>query len=330
MRNLPRSHALARQGRRPCEQASIVAGLYITMKIMKFGGTSVGDGKRILHVAKIIKDCFEEDRVVVVVSAMSGVTDKLISVFQKFKEKQHSKGIIALSQLYEMHVQALNELGFKNGRYLTIQSNLRIFFGELLTFLSFKKKYTMMDYDYVVSYGERLSCLLVAGALQKLEVIAEVVDSSRLIVTSGEFGNAKAILSDTEKLASKVILPLLIRGVIPIVTGFFGATRDGKVATLGRGGSDYSATVLAYALDAQEVILWKEINGIFTSDPKNGNGAIFIPELSYEKAIELAKNGAKVLHPEAMEPVISKNIIVWVKNTFKPDFIGSKIWKENL
>ena len=298
-----------------------------TMKVMKFGGTSIGSGRRILHVAKIIRDYSEKDRVVIVVSAMSGVTDKLIDVFKMFQKGQHSEGLINLGQLYEKHVLALDEFGFRNGRYLMIQNNLKNLFGELLTYLSFRKNYSMMDFDHIVSYGERWSCLLVAASLQKLETMAEVVESYKLIVTSSEFGNAKVHLSDTEKKASKVILPLLIKGVIPIVTGFFGATREGKIATLGRGGSDYSATVLAYALSAQEVILWKEVNGIFTSDPKNGNGARYIPELSYEKAVKLAKAGAKVLHPEAMKPVISKKIIVWVKNTFQPEFIGSKIWE---
>ncbi|OGG26281.1 hypothetical protein A2960_04885 [Candidatus Gottesmanbacteria bacterium RIFCSPLOWO2_01_FULL_39_12b] len=297
------------------------------MKIMKFGGTSVGDGKKILHVAKIVKDYSEEDRVVVVVSAMSGVTDKFISVFKMFKERQHSSGLIALGELYEKHVLALNELGFKNGRYLTIQSNLRNLFGELLTYLSFKDEYTVKDYDHVVSYGERLSCLLVYSALSKLDQDTELVDSAKLIVTTNDFGNAKALLAETEKQVSRVVLPLLIKGVIPIVTGFYGATKDGRIATLGRGGSDYSATILAYALDAQEVILWKEVDGIYSADPKRENGAKFIPELSYRMAAELARNGAKILHPEAMEPVISKKIVIWIKNTFQPEFIGSKIWE---
>lgn len=300
------------------------------MKVMKFGGTSVGNGNRIMHVAKIIKDYSENDRVVVVVSAMSGVTDRLIEVFKLFQKGQPSEGLVILGQLYENHVLVLDEFGFRNGRYLTIKNSLKNLFGELLTYLSFKKEFSMMDYDCVVSYGERWSCLLVAAALQKLEIMAESVDSSKLIVTSNEFGNAKAHLDDTEKQTSKVILPLLIKGVVPIVTGFFGATRAGKIATLGRGGSDYSATVLAHVLSAQEVILWKEVNGIFTADPKNGDGAKYIPELSYEKASKLAKAGAKVLHPEAMEPVISKKIVVWVKNTFQPEFIGSKIWSGKL
>ena len=111
------------------------------------------------------------------------------------------------------------------------------------------------------------------------------------------------------------------------MTGFYGATKDGRIATLGRGGSDYSATILAYALDAQEVILWKEVDGIYSADPKRENGAKLIPELSYRMAAELARNGAKILHPEAMEPVISKKIVIWIKNTFQPEFIGSKIWE---
>jgi len=201
--------------------------------------------------------------------------------------------------------------------------------GQLITYLTFNKSYDLADYDYVVSYGERLSSYLLTLALKKIGVKALSINSADILVTTNVFGNAKVLFPETEERVEKILWPLLLDGLVPVITGFYGATYDGKIATLGRGGSDYTATTLAYTLDAQEVILWKEVDGIFTSDPKKYEQAKYLPEVTYNEAIKLAKNGAKILHPEAIEPVMEKEIIVWVKNTFNPDFTGSKIWKGN-
>ena len=200
-------------------------------------------------------------------------------------------------------------------------------FGQFISYLVLNQRFSLADLDYMVSFGERLSCRLVAFALQNLSLKAKVVDSSQIIITNNDFGNARPFLEKTRERVEKVIYPLLIQDTIPIVTGYFGGTLDGKIATLGRGGSDYSATILAYALDAQEVILWKEVDGVFTGDPKKEEKVRFLAELTYDEALILAQNGAKVLHPEAVRPVVEKEIPVWVKNTFNPKFKGTKIWK---
>lgn len=299
------------------------------MKVMKFGGTSIGDGQCILHVAQIVKQYRENERLVVVVSAMRGVTDRLYQICKNYKSGAVNDAFADLNKLYESHKQALNSFRL-NGRYKRSDQELMQLFGQLIVFLTLQKEYSSWGCDYVVSYGERFSSFLLSKALQRQGVAAKYVESSQFIVTNDEFGNARVLMEETKQKVEKHLFPLLIKGIVPVVTGFFGATIDGKVAVLGRGGSDYSATILAYALDAQEVILWKEVDGVYTIDPKKGNGGRLLTELSYKEASDLAKNGAKVLHPAAMEPVISKNIVVWVKNTFKPDLPGSKIWRGSL
>ena len=297
------------------------------MKIMKFGGTSVGSGERMLHIGQIVKMFSEGQDVVVVVSAMNGVTDRLISLFQKYKSGNFPTALKEIRSLYSKHHRALKDLGLRKEDYIHVSKSLYHLFGDLTIYLSLCKKYDLLSYDYVISFGEKLSSHLLSAAMNKIGVLAKPMDASSIIVANNEFSNAKAILTNTKIKAKKTLLPLLSEHIVPVVTGFFAATKGGEIVTLGRGGSDYSATVLANALDADEVVLWKEVDGVFSSDPQKNDKARFYPELTYSEALALAKNGAKVLHPEAMKPVQSKEIVVWVKNTFKPDFIGTKIWK---
>lgn len=295
------------------------------MKIMKFGGTSVGDGKRILHVANLIAKYSQKDRIVSVVSAMSGVTDELISVFDEFKKSNTQQGVKKLLKLYTRHMKSARDVEVLNGGSQLVYTSIKEYFSKLLAYLTFDCAFEDADFDYCVSFGERLSSLILSSTLSKLGVKTKLIDSGQVIVTNDEFKNARVLFSQTAQKAEKLLLPLLIAGYHPVVTGYYGKTKEGKVATLGRGGSDYSATVLAHVLDAQEVILWKEVDGIYTGDPKKDGGAKFLLELSYDQALALAQNGAKVLHPEAMLPVASKRITVWVKNIFNPEFAGSKI-----
>ncbi len=298
------------------------------MKVMKFGGTSVGSGTHILHVAKIIRKYAKRESIVVVVSAMCGVTDKLISIFQKYKNNDLVEAKEELLQLYHLHMKAFDEIDLKKKICLSERKNLNSLFGELLLSLTVRRNDKPWDYDYAVSFGERFAVQLLSCALSKLKVSSKYIDSSGLIITNNEFGNSKVLMKETKVKIEEVLFPMIMDGIVPVVTGFYGSTKDGRVATLGRGGSDYTATILAHALDAQEVILWKEVDGVYSHDPKkNGNGAKFFPQLTFAEAIKLAKNGAKIIHPHALDSLASKNIIVWVKNTFKPDLAGTKIWK---
>lgn len=294
--------------------------------IMKFGGSSLGDGKRIMHVADIVARYSNTDRVIVVVSAMYKVTDALISLFKNYKEKNFKKGFEEITYLYNLHKQALDDFGLTKEKHKEVTKKLMRLFGYLHMHLTLNTNYTASDYDYCISFGEQLSSCLLEASLQKRGVPGKAIDASKVIVADSKFGNARALIEKTEIKAKKSLSPLLSKNMIPVVTGFFASTVDGKIVTLGRGGSDYSATILAHVLDAHEVILWKEVDGVFNADPNKNADAIFYADLSYDEALALAEKGAKVLHPEAMKPVASKGIVVRVKNTFKPEFPGTKIW----
>ena len=294
---------------------------------MKFGGSSLGTGQRMLHVAGIIKEFSQKEQVVVVASAIYKVTDKLVSIFQKYKAENYKGAFEEIRLLYKIHKHALSDLGLPKEQHAHLEKVLTKLFGNLSIYLVVNNSYSVIDYDYCISFGERLSSRLLAAALRKIEINAKAIDASRVIIANDDFSDAKVLIEETKIQVEKSLHPLFSQKVIPVITGFFAATTSGEVITLGRGGSDYSATILANVLDAKEVILWKEVDGVYSGDPKKDKQAIFYPELTYQEALSLAKTGAKVLHPEAMKPVASKEIIVRVKNTFKPDFIGTKIWK---
>lgn len=300
------------------------------MKIMKFGGASVADSRCILYVAQLIKNYARDESIVIVVSAVKGVTDRLIAIYQKAQKNEQSKILQELSFLYHFHKDIFDHMELDQGLNKLFQKRLKELFAQLLICIVSTDYLTPCSYDYFVSFGEKLSCFLLVSALEQLDVAAQYVDSSKLIVTTDEFGNARPMIAETETNAQKILLPLVVKRIIPVMTGFYGATADGRVAILGRGGSDYSATILAHVLDASEVILWKEVDGIYSCDPKKDKDAQFFSEITYAQALKLAQNGAKVLHPEAMWPVAEKEIVVWVKNTFKPHLKGSKIWKGNV
>jgi aspartate kinase len=293
---------------------------------MKFGGTSVGNAQCILGVADIIKSC-EDRNPVVVVSAMAGVTDQLVAIVELLKEKQYDTVLEKIEHIELTHITTLTRICDSQKCKIDLYHHVTTVIHELKTYLHYvkDKDITPEISDYIVTFGERLSARIVAEACNMKGVHSQPMDSSRLIVTDDEFGNAKALLARTQKQVEFILVPLVEKGIVPIVTGFFGKTRDGKIATLGRGGSDYVASILAYAAEAEEIIIWKEVDGVYTKDPNKFDDAEFIPELSYNKAAQMARAGAKVLHKETMEPAKKKKIPIWVRNTFQPDGKGTRI-----
>jgi aspartate kinase len=295
------------------------------MKIMKFGGSSLANGKRLMHVADIVSTYNMHEPVVVVASAMYGVTDMLIAIFAHYQHGNYHKAFADMRNMYLMHSQALENLHIKNHLQNQAEKMLVDLFGNLTWYLTLHNTYSVTNYEYVISYGERLSSYLLSIAITSKYTPAIAINGSDVIVADK---NSKQALSKQTRInAKRVISSCLLQNSIPIVTGFFAASQEGNVITLGRGGSDYSATILANALNASEVILWKEVDGVFSADPKKESNALFYSELSYSQARALAAKGAKILHPEAMKPVAEKEIIVWVKNTFYPEKTGTKIWK---
>jgi aspartate kinase len=300
--------------------------------VMKFGGTSVGDGARMKHVAELAKEFREKDNeVVLVTSALSGVTDALLENSIEASETGKTSTIIEfVADLTKQHHQAAHDAINDNDVVEKVISKLDSRIDELekaLIGICYLGELTVRSIDYISSFGERLAAPILSGSLNSLGISSHSFTGGEAgIVTTDEFGNAKP-LEKTYSLVKERIEPLL-KDSIPVVTGFIGESEGGIITTLGRGGSDFTASIIGAALKADEIWLWKEVNGILTTDPKIVPEARTIPVISYIEAMELSYFGAKVLHPRAIEPAIRHGIPVRVKNTFKPDFPGTMVVKE--
>jgi aspartokinase/homoserine dehydrogenase 1 len=190
------------------------------------------------------------------------------------------------------------------------------------------RELTPRTLDAISSLGERLSAPLVSLAMRELGFASDAFTATELIVTDNYHGGAEPIMDLTREKSKAVLGPALEKGIVPVVTGFIGATSEGQLTTLGRGGSDYSATILGAAIDADEVIIWTDVDGVLTADPRLVSEAKTIPEISYREAAELAYFGAKVLHPKTLKPVVQAAIPVWIRNSFQPEREGTKITPE--
>ena len=298
------------------------------LQVMKFGGTSVGDASCIARVAEIVAQASRVGPLVVVVSAMSGVTNRLIEAATCSETGDRERAVELLEILREQHFEALKILiqnpETRNLIALGIEELLREA-QRLCEGTALIHELTVRTLDSVSSLGERLSAPLVAGALSERGVRSEAIEATGLIVTDSYHGAAEPLMEPTQIRCEARLRPLLQQGIVPVVTGFIGATAEGVLTTLGRGGSDYSATILGGALDADEVIIWTDVNGVLTADPRLVPSARTIPEISYREAAELAHFGAKVLHPKTLRAVTQSGIPVWIRNTFEPEHPGTKI-----
>jgi aspartokinase/homoserine dehydrogenase 1 len=298
------------------------------MIVMKFGGTSVGSAERIRSVAKIVAS-ERSKQPIVVVSAMSQVTNLLVDLAALASEGNRGREIDAgIERLRKIHGEAISDLRLEQ----TVTDSLAgvveaklTKLSELLVSISALGELTPRANDLIVSFGERLSIHLVAAALVQNGVPAAPVEASELIVTDGEFGNAQPQLDLSKKQTKSKLRPLLGKGITPVITGFIGATSDGITTTLGRGGSDYSATIIGYCVDAEEVWIWTDVDGVMTADPRFITGVRTLAQLSYDEAAELSYFGAKVLHPQTMVPAAVNGIPIYIKNTLNPKAVGTII-----
>lgn len=298
------------------------------LQVMKFGGTSVGNGECIARAAEIIAAAAREGSVVAVVSAMSGVTNRLIEAAQKSEQGDANAGNELASILRQQHLQAIETLVNRADSREPLAEQAEKIIDEvrgLCRGTSLLRELTPRTLDAISSVGERLSARLLAGALSELGLQAVAVEATEVIVTDSAHGQAEPLMTGTRERASARLQPLLNEGTIPVVTGFIGATATGTLTTLGRGGSDYSATILGAALDATEVIIWTDVDGVLTADPRLVPEARTLREISYNEAAELAYFGAKVLHPKTLRPVADAGIPVWIRNSFAPERHGTKI-----
>ncbi len=297
---------------------------------MKFGGTSVGDVAAFERVVHVVSSQIER-RPVVVVSAMTKVTDALLAAFETAKKGDFTLAIASLEPHFERHVEVAGHFIPAGGPNL-FATELDLARGEIADLLLRTSRRSLplsMLKDAIVSYGEQLSSRLLAEVLRSRGVRSRHFDSRRLIVTDDEFGSATPIMDETAELVRLEIAPAAAAGEVPVMGGFIAGNRAGETTTLGRGGSDFSAAIVAAAIDAGELQIWTDVTGVMTCDPRICSDARTIPVLSYEEAAELAYFGAKVLHPKTIKPAVDHGIPVRVCNTFEPEAVGTMVVAES-
>ena len=301
--------------------------------VIKFGGTSVGSGARFVRAARIAAEAAQHSPTAVAVSAMSGTTDTLLGFARTtFGETdgRTSTGATREGTVAELH-RSLADRHLAAARAAVLDEHLPGVEERLLSLLGRLAKVAEEPFesgaarsDAVVQFGERLSAEILAGAIRSLGVSAEVVAGDP-IATDGCFGEAEVDVEETRARAAKYAAPILDSGAVAVVPGYVGRAPDGSVTTLGRGGTDLSATVLGRALGAREVRIMTDVDGVLSADPRLVPGATTLPCLSYREAAVFAGLGAKVLHPKTMEPAVESGMEVFVGNTFDPQAAGTRI-----
>jgi aspartokinase/homoserine dehydrogenase 1 len=294
---------------------------------LKFGGTSVLGAERMLHASQIVRSAACSSSVVVIVSAMKGVTDHLLAIGTALElgklaaAKHEAEGVIAT------HLAVLRDLQLAESDDLRVRREMLSLAQDLLHDVAVKSTVTGHPelLDRLASYGERFSARLFAAALEKSGVVSVPVASSDFVRTCETFREARPDLQETRERGRHVLLPLLEDAVVPVVTGFIGATPDGRITTLGRNSSDFSGAIIAHVVDADELIIWTDVDGIYTANPRENQEAELLHEMSYDDAHALAKSGAKVLHASVLPLAAQTEMVVWVRNTFNPAGRGTRI-----
>src|SRR5215211_6662721 len=304
----------------------------MSLLVMKFGGTSVGNAAAIEALAAITRDHLKHwDHAVVVVSAMSGVTDLLLrgASTAAIGDTRTYKEIAA--KLREKHAAALAELihSAEDASATRAQVEQMLDEFELLCHsVNVLGEASPRAIDAISSLGERMSVRIVAATLRDRHIPAEAIDAGEIVITTPHFGSAVPLQPHTQERTRARLLPLLERGVVPVLTGFIGATESGATTTLGRGGSDYSGAIIGAALDADEVAIYTDVDGVMTTDPRLAPNARVIPVISYAEMGELAYFGAKVLHPRTIRPVVERAIPLRIRNTFNAAHVGTLVVNE--
>lgn len=317
-----RASAHDAQASSPATRESLVA--------FKFGGSSLLGAERMQHAAGLVRRAAQLIQVVVVVSAMKGVTDRLLGVAQALGEGKHGRARMEAESVLGLHFDVLSDLALGSDEHDRVARDLTSLGRDLLHEVSARREDVPVAtaaelFDRLASFGERFSARLFAAALERSGVPAVPVSSSEFVLTCDTFRDAKPHLEQTRQRGRDVLLPLLADGIVPVVTGFIGATPDGRITTLGRNSSDFSGAIVAHVVDADELVIWTDVDGIYTANPNESVQARLLHDLSYEDAHALALSGAKVLHPHVLPLAEETEMTVWVRNTFKPHVRGTRI-----
>lgn len=300
------------------------------MLVMKFGGTSVKDADAMAQVVEISR-ARTARRPVVVASAMAGVTDALQRLAEEAHQGWEQGALRRLFTLKDRHLFVVEALIGDVARRRLLHDALEEHFQEIETLLkglAILGELTPRSLDAVLSYGERLSTLVLTAAMLEQGLPAHRLDARDLIVTDAQFTQASPRMDESRVRVESHLKPLLAKGKVPVTQGFIAASPDGRTTTMGRGGSDYSAAILGALLGAEEIEIWTDVDGVMTADPRVVPDAHTVPELSYAEAAELAYFGAKVLHPRTVAPAVEAGIPLLIKNTFDPDHPGTRVVPE--
>lgn len=293
---------------------------------MKFGGTSVEDAAAIRRLIEIVKRELPK-QIIVVVSACSGVTNELIRCAHAVKNGSESDAMDILEVLHKRHLKISGELLKKNRLDIVTKKIDEYFSGikNIVRGINLLGELTSRTLDLITSYGERLSSLIIHEALEETGISSNLLDARKVMITNSSFGTAKPLFDKIEERIKKYIIPVLKNNHVVITQGFIGATEDGITTTIGRGGSDYSASIFGSMLSAETIQIWTDVDGMMSADPRIVSESKLIATLSFNEASELAYFGAKVLHPNTILPAVQKNIPVKILNSRRPEVQGTLI-----
>ena len=288
--------------------------------VLKFGGTSLASVKDIQNVTNIVSELSNENEIVIVCSAVDGITDELIHISEQIKKVNKKEANRVLAKISQKHKQFTTHIVTDSKIQKTLLDKMKSDLSELEELvhgLLLLGELTPRSFDYLASFGEKLSINLVSFALQQLKKKSVPLSGKQAgIVTDSNFGESRPLMDTTKIRLSKTIQDLFDKNTIPVVGGFSGADQHGNTTTFGRGGSDYTATIIASCIDADEIWLMSDVDGLMTADPKLVNDAKLLKEVSYAEAVEMAQFGAKQIHPRTFEPLVSKKIPMRIRSTF--------------
>ena len=288
--------------------------------VLKYGGTSLSSPSDIRNVAKNVASLAKNNEIVVVCSAIDGVTDDLIRISTMIEQRNKNDTTKTLDNVIKKHKQFANQTIKSSAikKQLLEKLNIDVLeLQELVRGLTLLKEVSTRSLDYLISFGERLSDDLVSFSLQDLKNKSTALNGKEVgIVTDSNFGESRPLMDTTRIRISKILGSLLAKKIIPVVGGFAGADQHGNITTFGRGGSDYTATIIASCINADEIWLMSDVEGLMTADPKLVKNARLLNEVSYAEAIEMAQFGAKQIHPRTFEPILSKKIPMRIRSTF--------------
>lgn len=297
--------------------------------VVKFGGTSISTAKNIKSVAKFIHSLSRKNQVVMVCSAVNDVTDQLLDISELIQKGNRDSANSLMLKIIKEHKQlakdSVSNQNIRKKLFEILDANLSELEG-LLHGMILLGEVTPRSLDYLISFGERLSIEIVSHALSDLKEKSVTLTGKDVgIVTDSNFGSSKPLMDTTRLRVSKTLEPLLGKKTIPVIGGFAGADQHGHITTFGRGGSDYTATIIASCIKADEVWLMSDVDGLMSADPKLVKNAKVIPEVSYVEAMEMALFGAKQIHPRSFEPLLSKKIPMRIRNTFNVENPGTLV-----